>query len=66
MTAAEARMKALGYQPPELQMPELTESERAAFSCLTLGQRIRYHAQRQREWNTEIDGQNTAADAVQP
>jgi hypothetical protein len=59
-------MKALGYQSPELQMRELTESERAALPGLTLGQRIRYHAQRQREWNTEIDGQNTAAGAVQP
>jgi len=66
MAAADARMKACGFESPVLTMPELTETERAAFSCLTLGQRIRYHAQRQREWNTEIDGQNTAASAVQP
>jgi hypothetical protein len=49
----------------EATMPELTESERAALSGLTLGQRIRYHAQRQREWIAEIDRQNTAS-AVQP
>jgi hypothetical protein len=63
MAAAEARMKALGYEKPT--MPEPTESEQAAIAGLTLGQRIRYHAQRQREWIAEIDGQNTAS-AVQP
>ena len=64
MTAADARMKAWGFESPVLTMPELTESERAAFSCLTLGPRIRYHAQRQREWIAEIESQNTAS-AVQ-
>jgi hypothetical protein len=64
MAAAEARMKAWGYEKPTI--PELTESERAALSGLTLGQRIRYHAQRQRDWTAEIDGQNMAAGAVQP
>jgi len=64
--AAEARMKALGYECPEPQMPELTESEQAALSRLTLGQRIRYHAQRQRECIAEIDWHNTVAGAVQP
>jgi len=32
MAAAEARMKALGYESPAPKMPELTESERAALS----------------------------------
>jgi hypothetical protein len=64
VAAADRRMKALGYKRPE--MPELTESERAALTGLTLGQRIRYHAQRHRDWTAEIDGQNTAAGAVQP
>jgi hypothetical protein len=66
MTAAEARMKAWGFESPVLTMPELTGSERAALTGLTLGQKIRYHAQRQREWIAEIDGQNTAGGAVQP
>jgi hypothetical protein len=59
-------MKALGNEDSEPEMPELTESERAALSGLTLGQRIRYHAQRHRDWTAEIDGQNTATGAVQP
>ena len=65
IAAADARMKALGNEDSEPEMPELTESERAALTGLTLGQRIRYHAERQREWNAEIDGQK-AAGAVQP
>ena len=63
-------MKALGYESPELQMRELTESERAALSGLTFGQRIRYHAQRRRDWLAEIGLRNTTAwrssDAIQP
>jgi hypothetical protein len=70
MTAAEARMKALGYDSPELQMRELTASERAAPSGLTLGQRIRYHTKRRRDWMAEIGRRNTTAgrssDAKQP
>jgi hypothetical protein len=66
MAAADARMKALGNEGSEPEMPELTGSERAALTGLTLGQRIRYHAQRHRDWTAEIDGQNTAAGAVQP
>jgi hypothetical protein len=56
LAAARVRMKALGYESPELMMPELTGSERAALTGLTLGQRIRYHAQRHRDWAAEIDG----------
>jgi hypothetical protein len=63
LAAAEARMKAWGYESPE--PPELTETQRAALSRFSLGQRIRYHAQRQREWIAEIDGHTTAA-GVQP
>jgi hypothetical protein len=66
MTAADARMKAWGFESPVLTMPELTGSDRAALTGLTLGQRIRYQAQRHRDWTAEIDGQNTAAEAVQP
>jgi hypothetical protein len=66
MAAADARMKALGNEESEPEMPELTGSERAALTGLTLGQKIRYHAQRQREWIVEIDRQNTAAETVQP
>ena len=66
MAAADARMKAWGFESPVLTMPELTESERVALTGLTLGQRIRYYAQRHRDWTAEIDGQNTAAGAVQP
>jgi hypothetical protein len=61
MVAAEARLKALGYESPQPQVPELTESEQAALSGLTLGQKIRYQAQRHRDWIAEIDGRNTAA-----
>ena len=70
MTAAEARMKALGYESPAPKMPELTERERAALSGLTLGQMIRYHTQRRRDWMAEIGWRNTTAgrssDAIQP
>ena len=66
MAAADARMKAWGFESPVPTMPELTESERAALTGLTLGQKIRYHAQRHRDWTAQIDGQNTAAGAVQP
>ena len=69
IAAADARMKALGNEDSAPEMPELTESERAALTGLTLGQRIRYHAQRHRDWTAEIDGRNTAAEpsgAVQP
>jgi hypothetical protein len=45
MAAANARLKALGDEYSQPEIPALTESERAALSCLTLGQRIRYHAQ---------------------
>jgi hypothetical protein len=62
---ANERLKALGHESAVQEMPELSESERAAISGLTLGQRIRYHAQRQREWIAEIESQNTAS-AVQP
>ena len=64
MAAADARMKACGFESPVLTLPELTGSERAALTGLTLGQRIRYHAQRHRDWTAEIDGQNTAGGAV--
>jgi hypothetical protein len=53
LAAADARMKAWGYARPE--MPELTERERAALSGLTLGQRIRYQTQRQRDWTVDIE-----------
>jgi hypothetical protein len=66
MAAANARLKALGDESTERQMPELSERERVALSGLTLGQRIRYHAQRNRDWAAEIDGRNTATGAVQP
>lgn len=66
MAAADARMKALGNEESEPEIPELTGRERAALTGLTLGQRIRYHAQRHRDWTAEIDGQNAAAGAVQP
>jgi hypothetical protein len=46
MAEANARMKALGHESPGPKMPELAESERAALSGLTLGQRIRYHTER--------------------
>jgi hypothetical protein len=46
MVAADARMKALGYEDSEQEMAKLTESERAALSGLTIGQRIRYHSER--------------------
>jgi hypothetical protein len=46
-------MKTCVYARPEV--PELTESERAALSGLTLGQRIHYHTQRQRNWMVDID-----------
>jgi hypothetical protein len=52
IAAANARMKALCYESPN--MPKLTESERAELSRLTLGQRIRYHNQRHRDWMAEI------------
>jgi hypothetical protein len=70
MAAAEVRMKALGYESPEPQMAELSESERAAISGLMLGQMIRYHTQRRRDWMAEISWRNSTAgrssDAIQP
>jgi hypothetical protein len=44
-------------------MPELTESERATLSALTLGQRIRYHTERRRDWMAEISRRNATADS---
>jgi hypothetical protein len=55
MAAADARMKTPGYESPVLTMRELTGSERPALSGLTLGQRIRYHTQRQRDCMAEIE-----------
>jgi hypothetical protein len=51
MAEANARMRALGHESGP-KMPELTESERAALSSLTLGQRIRYHTQRHQGLHT--------------
>ena len=66
LVAASARLRALGCDEfPAPQVAELTESERADFTGSTLGQRIRYHVQRQREWTAEIDGHNTAPGALQ-
>jgi hypothetical protein len=61
IAAADARMKAWGYETSEPETPELTETERTTLSSLTLGQRIRHHTQRRRDWMAEIDGQNAAA-----
>jgi len=69
ISEANARLRALGHDSPEPQMPSLTESERAALSGLLLGQRIRYYSQRQRDWMAEIGRQNNIAgrrDATQP
>jgi hypothetical protein len=68
MTSAEARMKAMGYESPELQMRELTANEPASHSGLSLGQMIRYHTQRRRDWMAEIGLWNTtgrSSDAIQ-
>ena len=51
---ANERLKALDHESPEPQLRELTESERASLSGLTLGQRIRHHTQRRRDWMAEI------------
>jgi hypothetical protein len=60
MTAANERLKALGYEDsPEI--PTLTESEGAALSGLTFRQRIRYHTERRRDWMAEIGWRNTTA-----
>jgi hypothetical protein len=58
VAAAAARLKIWGYESPVLTMPELTESEQVTLSVFTLGQRIRYHAQRQREWIVELEAFN--------
>jgi hypothetical protein len=60
---ANQRLKALGHESAVPEMPELTESERATLSALTLGQRIRYHTERRRDWMAEISRRNATADS---
>jgi hypothetical protein len=69
ITNANERLKAFDHESPEQQLRVLTESERMALSGLTLGQRIRHHTQRRRDWMAEIGRRNATADsrdALQP
>jgi hypothetical protein len=66
---ANERLKAFDHESPEQQLRVLTESERMALSGLTLGQRIRHHTQRRRDWMAEIGRRNATAgsrDALKP
>jgi hypothetical protein len=59
MAKANARLKALGYE-----MPEMSEAEREELPGLSLGQAIRRRYERYVAKRKETEGQNTADGAL--
>ena len=59
MAAADSRLKALGYE-----MPEMSKAERGEPSGLSLGQAIRRRFERHAAKRKETEGQNTAKAAL--